>query len=111
MRIPAENIASFAALSADNSVGSVEKASDQGGGGGGPAGARVGSSLFGGVVGGKGGGGWPAGDSACSGGGAGVVEVGVVGEETGVETGVGWATGIGSESIGVVWWACETGDK
>jgi hypothetical protein len=91
--------------------GSVEKASDQGGGGGGPAGARVGSALSGGVVGGDGGGGWPAGDSACSDGGAGVVEVGVVGEKAGEETGVGSATGIGSESMGVVWQACETGDR
>ncbi len=87
--------------------GSVEKASDQGGGGGGPAGARVGSSLSGGVVGGEGGGGWPAGDSACSDGGAGVVDVGVVGEESGV----GRAAEIGSESKGVVWRACKTGDK
>jgi hypothetical protein len=82
----------------DWGLGSVEKASDQGGGGGGLAGARVGSPLFGGVVGGEGGGGWPAGDSACSDGGAVVVVVGVGGEESGE----GWTAVIGSESIGVV---------
>ncbi len=74
-------------------------ASVQGRGGGGPAGARVGSSLSGGVVGGEGGGGWRAGDSACRSGGAGVVVVGVRGEGSSV----GWTAVAGSESIGVAW--------
>jgi hypothetical protein len=79
--------------------GSEEKASVQGGGGGGPAGVRGSSSLSGGVVGVEGGGDWPAGDSACRSGGAGVVVVGVRGEGSGV----GWTAVAGSESIGVAW--------
>jgi hypothetical protein len=79
--------------------GSDEKALVQGGGGGGPAGARVSCSLSGGVIGGEGGGGWPAGDSACRSGGAGVVVVGVRGEGSGI----GWTAVAGSESIGVAW--------